>query len=388
MTPGFIRCKASVSIKNSEICPNGGTYTVTISFAEKSFTTSKIFVYVPYTLTADDAPTVEAFYECSNSNTRNVSGVTYNNGGNVTVTVTNIKNTQKTIASNTNRLTLSENSTMVSAFNPSTITVGKLTLDEGDKTKDNATYSYTASTSVTSDTPDQLQCTVTAKSHGQDGKASDIAKGTSNNVTSGNAWIWTGATADDALIANFCSENHTTYGRKYNTLDEIKGADAVDTYDSSKSLATDYTTQLLVQGGKLKYPNSDVTGTYENCTGTRYYVRPLVFGGKAQIAKIAVSVSSGMDSNFNNENTRLYLAKKGESNVHVLNYFSELSTQPYGIGAADSATPSSGEWSCTINAQGAGWSLYGSEHDSAGDYYLVVEMTEAAGAIGSITISH
>lgn len=380
-TPGFIRCKASVSIDNSIICPNSGTYTVTISFAEKTYETSRIFVYAPYTLTAADKPTVEASYNCSN--TRNVSGLEYNDGGNVTVTVTDIKNTQKTIATDTNRLTLSENSGIVSAFSPSTITVDNLNLilSSGDETKDNAIYSYTASTSVISPTPAQLSCTVTAKPHGQDGVASTNAAATSNNVTSGDKWIWTGKTADTALVANFYTEDNETYGRKYNTLANITGTAAVAAYDSTKSLATDYATQLLVQGGQLKYPNSDTTRRYSGLTGTRYYVRPINFtGSSGQISTISVDVASGMESAFNNGVVRLYLAKKGVADPMVLNCYSK-DVIDYGKPIGNPQKPTSGAWECNINNDV--FQLYGNTADT---YYLVVEMLSNA-TIGAITLA-
>jgi hypothetical protein len=168
--------------------------------------------------------------------------------------------------------------------------------------------------------------------------------------------------------------------RKYGDLAAAKSASgATTTYNSEKSLITDYKDQLLVQDGKLRYPNSDKTSRYSGATETRYYVRPVTFGGSGQINKISVTVS-GMDA-FNNGNTRIYLVKKGVSDAQVLNW-SKTAACSYGTPISNVTAPSSNKWVCELNND-----VFQLVGGVANTYYLVVEMTKDAKEIGQITLA-
>lgn len=378
-TPGFMRCKAKVTINNATICPEGGTYRAEVSFAGVTKSTTALFTYKPYALVAGDKPVVTATYTGSTAK-RMVSGVTYDNGGTINVSVTDIKNTQKMVAASIKRVTLSvdDNETgMVNVFpNDGDVNVEQLTLTSGEMVKDNAVFMYNTITQVTSDAPAKLECTIGASPYGQDGLHTNASYGFTT-VSSENAWVWSGVVDDTDLVTSFSSEAT----RRFAVLSDITAAaGSVSVFDSTRSLATDYDTQLLVQGGKLKYPNSDITGTYTGLTGTRYYVRPVAFAGADQINTITVNVADGMATEFNNGVVRLYLAKKGVADAMVLNWYKKAECA-VGKPIADTTAATEGTWACTVDND-----VFQINGGVADTYYLVVEMLGEA-EIGAITLS-
>ena len=80
-------------------------------------------------------------------------------------------------------------------------------------------------------------------------------------------------------------------------------------YNSETKLyATDYNNQLMIQGGKLKYPKNDITQEYKDLSGTRYYVRAIQFPGTGRIYTFNIKFSSGLGDKFPS-GIRMYLAK-------------------------------------------------------------------------------
>jgi hypothetical protein len=243
----------------------------------------------------------------------------------------------------------------------------------GTSTDETAVYKYVKTLSATTGTAKKVSAAAKAQAYGQSALAG--SESISDTCTA-TTYLYTDSTNDTDLITYFQKDG----ARKYGDLAAAKSASgATATYDSEKSLITDYKDQLLVQDSKLRYPNSDKTSRYSGATETRYYVRPVKFGGSGQINNISVTVS-GMTA-FNNGTTRLYLVKKGVSDAQVLNWFKTAACS-YGAPIADASAPSSNKWTCTINNDV--FQLVGGVADT---YYLVVEMTKDAGEIGQITLA-
>ena len=360
----------SVTIDNDKVVgTNGGWYKVTVALGSTSKTTKMVYVYGGQTNTPSvDKP--EITYAAGE--TKYISGLAYDSTGSFTLTVDNIANTQQSMTTTTNRVKVTKTAGDVDFGATVTTTTDGMSVT-GTSTDETAVYKYVKTISATTGTAKKVSAAAKAQAYGQSALAG--SEQTSDTCTS-TTFLYTDNTNDTDLITYFQKDG----ARKYGDLAAAKSASgATATYDSEKSLITDYKDQLLVQDSKLRYPNSDKTSRYSGATETRYYVRPVKFGGSGQINNISVTVS-GMTA-FNNGTTRLYLVKKGVSDAQVLNWFKTAACS-YGAPIADASAPSSNKWTCTINNDV--FQLVGGVADT---YYLVVEMTKDAGEIGQITLA-
>ena len=185
--------------------------------------------------------------------------------------------------------------------------------------------------------------------------------------------------------------------RKYNTLSDITSNGTITTYDSTKSLVGDYSNQLLVQNGKLKYPSKNSYNdiiSYSGAKGKRYYVAPLNFKYTEvkQINALSVKVASGISktNGFLNDKIRLYVCEVGNPTVQVLNAYKSASCA-YGTPIANASAPdSNGAWTCEVNPKGVGFTMF-TKNGVTDSYYLVVEMEETATTdnhvLGQITVT-
>ena len=361
----------SVTVKNSKVVgTKGGWYKISVKIGGTTKETSAVYVYAGQSATPSVGKPVITY---TPGTTKYISGLAYDSSGSFTLVVDDISNTQQSMTTTLNRLALTNKSGDVDFAATVANNTTDMSLKSGSKSNETAVYKYTKTTSASASPTKKVSCGISAQAYGQSAVAGDkVAADTCTATT----WLYTDNTDDTDLITYFQKDG----ARKYGDLAAAKSsAGATTAYDSTKSLITDYKDQLLVQDGKLRYPNSDKTSRYSGATETRYYVRPVKFGGSGQINNITVTVS-GMTA-FNNGNTRIYLVKKGVSDAQVLNWFKTAACS-YGKPIADASAPSSNKWTCTINNDV--YQLVGGVSDT---YYLVVEMTKDAGEIGQITLA-
>ena len=360
----------SVTIDNDKVVgANGGWYKVTVALGSTSKTTKMVYVYGGQTNTpSTDKPVITY----AAGTTKYISGLAYDSTGSFTLTVDNITNTQQSMTTSLNRVKVTKTAGDVDFSATVTTTTTGMSVT-GTSTDETAIYKYVKTLSAAATTAKKVSAAAKAQAYGQSALAgSELTSDTCTATT----YLYTDNSDDTDLVTKFQKDG----ARKYGDLAAAKSASgATATYDSEKSLITEYTDQLLVQDSKLRYPNSDKTSRYSGATETRYYVRPVKFGGSGQINNISVTVS-GMSA-FNNGTTRLYLVKKGVSDAQVLNWFKTAACS-YGAPIADASAPSSNKWTCTINNDV--FQLVGGVADT---YYLVVEMTKDAGEIGQITLA-
>lgn len=304
-TPGFIRCKVSATITNATLMPKGGYYKLRMTIGSKSYTASTaMFVYNADAVTPS-IETVTATYE--GTTTKVVSGITYDSAAKVNLTVTGISNTQQMVTDDTNRITISDNS---NSYLPDfgTIAISDLTVSSGDKTKNNAVYSYSGSKAFTSTAPVKMSGTISVTPHGQSGAVAAAKKEAS---FAGTNYCWTTSATDSNSKANFSNDGsrlaHTVLT---NDSGDVLGLDldSTSTYDSAISIVdtatAPYNKQLLIQDEQLMYPTKDVTGTYAtaNCTGTRYWVKKISTGSSTD-AKTSYTLTG---TNLNNSNVKIW----------------------------------------------------------------------------------
>ena len=371
-TPNSTTGKFVVTIDNDKVVgANGGWYSVSVKLGSTTQSTSKVFVYPAASTTPSVGKPVITY---TAGGTKNISGLVYDSSGSFTLTVDSIANTQQAITSDKNRVKVTKTSGDVDfSATVATDTTGMSVT--GTATNETAVYKYTATKSVTNSAANKkVSAAAKAQAYGQSGLAG--SEQTSDTCTA-STFLYTDNGDDTDLVTKFQKDG----ARKKATLADAKSAaGATATYDSSKSLVTDYTDQLLVQYGTVRYPNTDATGRYTGATGTRYYVRPVKFGGSGQINTISVTVS-GWSSDYQHGKTRLYLVKQGMPDVMVLNCFKNASSS-YGTPIANEQTPSSGKWTCDIKNDL--WQLVG----GTTGYYLVVEMDATNNTtVGQITLA-
>lgn len=360
----------SVTIDNDKVVgTKGGWYKVTVALGSTSKTTKMVYVYGGQANTPSTAKPVITY---TAGTTKYISGLAYDSSGSFTLTVDSITNTQQAMTTSLNRVKVTKTAGDVDFGATVTTTTTGMSVT-GTSTDETAVYKYVKTLSASATTAKKVSAAAKAQAYGQSALAgSELTSDTCTATT----YLYTDNSDDTDLVTKFQKDG----ARKYGDLADAKSASgATATYDSQKSLITDYTDQLLVQDSKLRYPNSDKTSRYSGATETRYYVRPVKFGGSGQINNISVTVS-GMTA-FNNGTTRLYLVKKGVSDAQVLNWFKTAACS-YGAPIADASAPSSNKWTCTINNDV--FQLVGGVADT---YYLVVEMTKDAGEIGQITLA-
>lgn len=372
-TPNSSSGKFTVTIDNDKVVgTNGGWYNVTVQLGATVKSTSKVYVYAAASATPSTGKPVITY---AATGTKNISGLSYDTGAEFTLTVEDIANTQQSMTSSTNRVKVTKTSGDVDFGATVTTTTEGMSIQSGDATNETAVYKYSATKAVTNTSAGKL-VTAAAKAQAYGQTALAGSEQTSDTCTA-TSYLYTGTSTDTDLITYFNNDGK----RVNNTLEDAKSSTgATATYDSDKSLVTDYTDQLLVQYGVVKYPNSDSTSRYSGCTGTRYYVRPVKFGGSSQINTISVTVS-GWSNDYQHGKTRLYLVKQGMADVMVLNCFKNGSSS-YGTPIANEQTPSSGKWTCEIKNDL--WQLIG----GTTGYYLVVEMDETNNTtVGQITLA-
>lgn len=365
----------TIDIKNSIVGEGGGWYNVSVELGGTKKTTNNVFVYP----SANKNPSVgkpTLTYGFDDNNKRFISGIEYYSSGTCTLMVNDIKNTQQAITKDKKRLQLTQ-TTGNNGFDTvvETDTEGMTCVNDSPN-YETAIYKFEKEIKVESATAKKVSIAFKAQAYGQTGEPAGEAQG--SDIATTSTYIYTPNSDDTDLISYFQQDGK----RVYNTLNDIKEErTTINEYISTKSLKDDYTSQLLIQDGKLRYPTKDTTSKYTNAmiTGTRYYVRPVKFNGTGQINTISITVN-GMSA-FNNKDVRLYLVKKGVSDAQVLNWF-KTATCSYGVPIADVSAPSSNKWTCTINNDV--FQLQGGIEDT---YYLVVEMTEDADEIGQITLA-
>ena len=369
-TPNSSTGKFVVTIDNDKVVgADGGWYSVSVNLGSTTKSTGKVFVY-PAASATPSVGKPEIIYTAGE--TKYISGLAYDSTGSFTLTVDNIANTQQAMTTSLNRVKVTKTAGDVDFGATVTTSTTGMSVT-GTSTDETAVYKYVKTISATTGTAKKVSAAAKAQAYGQSALAG--SEQTSDTCTA-TTYLYTDNSDDTDLVTKFQKDG----ARKYGDLAAAKSASgATATYDSEKSLITDYTDQLLVQDSKLRYPNSDKTSRYSGATETRYYVRPVKFGGSGQINNISVTVS-GMTA-FNNGTTRLYLVKKGVSDAQVLNWFKTAACS-YGAPIADASAPSSNKWTCTINNDV--FQLVGGVADT---YYLVVEMTKDAGEIGQITLA-
>lgn len=375
-TPNSTTGKFVVTIDNDKVVGDkGGWYNVSVQIGNVTKSTKNVFVYpaasaIPFV----DAPVITYAAD----DTKKISGLVYDSSGYFTLTVDNIANTQQAITKDTNRVKVTKTagdvdfSAIVTTDTKTDTTNMSVT---GTATDETAVYKYTAIKSVTNTTAaKKVSAAAKAQAYGQSGLAGE--EKTSVTCTA-STFLYTDDGDDTDLVTKFQKDG----ARKKATLADAKSAaGATVNYDSSKSLITEYTDQLLVQYGTVRHPDADATGRYSGATGTRYYVRPVKFSGSGQIKTISVTVS-GWANDYQHSKTRLYLVKQGEPDVMVLNCYKEGSSS-YGTPIANEQTPSSGKWTCDIKNDL--WQLNG----GTTGYYLVVEMDATNNTtVGQITLA-
>lgn len=372
-TPGSATGKFSVIIDNDKVVgQNGGWYNVSVGLGTTTKSTDNIFIYPPASPNASIGEVTLEYKSIGEP--RWISGLDYDASGSFTLTVKDIKNTQQAITKDKNRIKITKTGSGDADFSETVTSESSGMTVSGTATNETATYEYTKTVKVSTSEAKIVSAAVEVQAYGQTGNLVGDPKRALETAT---RYLYTSKDEDTDLISYFQQDGK----RINNTLEDIQlgHEDAVYNSRYGNLTGTDsYRTQLLIQDGKLMYPNNDKTGRYSNAEGTRYYVRPIKFGVSGQINTIAVTVKDL--SSFNNDNMRIYLVQKGNPNVQVLNWFKTASCS-YGTPIADKSAPSSGKWSCTINND-----VFQLRGNTDG-YYLVVQMDKGNSSIGQIALA-
>lgn len=379
--PDTIDCKVKVEIDESKFIAGGGTYkaVVTVNGVEKA--TSERFVYTTADNTTFKVGSVSATYTPSTT-THQVSGVTYYGaGGTVDIEVTGVEGTCQMSTKELNKFKVWDNSSQFSCdANITPTTSGVTTTGSGAST----TYSYKKTgIAVTSSTPVKVSGTVTAQAYNQEATLAGTSA-TKSITDGGSHYVLTTDTADGDNYSSFYVDGKRVLEGL--SVSPFAGTPTLNIstktkYVNTESLtSTAYANQLLVQGGRLKHPSDDVTGTYaSSLTGVRYYVRPIKFTSStnaSSIAKLTVKVTASNGQAYYNTfptGIKILLGCGGKAPLVQLD--AETNT---GINGNASGKPSSGTWTCNINnGVWSGGIVPGSEN-----YYLIIAMDETAPAAG------
>lgn len=390
-TPGYVRFSGNVKVATSTVLPDGGTCKVKVVFNNGSAETQLIqsgivYAYQANTLTADDAPTAVYTYSTDTSKRVNISGITYDTTGTITLTVSGIKGTQRGGAHIKAQNARARLTTAASGSNGFSIGVKDVTTAyaSGIQNGADAVFSGTLSDGL-AQTGNPVKTSISAvgevKVYEQGGSSSSVAKCTPTvdaSVTNAG-WLYTGAAPTDNTLNLTDSANvYVTFTRDNSRVladyDSLKAGTAPGTFNSATSLSdTAYMKQLLVQGGTLRQTKKDSTGTYTNITGDgkRSYVVPFTANYTGSVIYATVG---GMTA-FNTDKIRIYIVcKKADSSVgaQMLNNYNANNTSSvatYGANAiAQDTAPSSNRWKCEI-VKGT-FAL----NETGATYWLVVEM--------------
>ena len=373
-TPGFIRYKGKITINQSKLAPNGDWYTLTVSDGETSKSSVQIFAYKP--TTNSNTPTFDEYNTTfESSDTRTVSGISYYNTGTINTKVYDIKGTQNQITSDKNRLQITFSDANVS----NSVTSKKYTSDElevtsGSIDNENAVFSMKDTLSSTVKTTNNVVSKVNTTITACAGQQSGFNSGSTKTVTT-SSYVWTKPdnTNDTALKSNFTEDgSYRKLGYINSSMKLVLNGDYTKT---SKLSATDYTTQLLVQGGKLKHPKKDTTEEYKSLTGKRYYVRTISFSGSDRIYTFNIKIGSGITNTFPS-GVKMYLAKDETTDIQELTAAKNKGHN----GCSESDNPSSGTW--TVAPAGK-FEVFGGT-----TYYFIIEIDENSTAeLGTLTIT-
>ena len=184
---------------------------------------------------------------------------------------------------------------------------------------------------------------------------------------------------------------------------DIEKPTSTNYYDSTKRLNrdTDYTKELLVQGGWLKHPKHDRTGNYSTVSDeTRCYVRGIKFSGKVgeQVGTFTVTVDNvTMTDGFSISpsspaNVNLYLAKPTYNKLLHLNGYRDNELDEPIIRVANIRPTTTDKTIDGHNADGLTWQCQTYDPElwdiRKGEiYYLIVTMNSSVEKIGSITLT-
>lgn len=408
-TPGYVRFKGSVSINSATLLgTDGGTYKATVEFyngtkyVELGKTANIIHAYQTAALTADDAP--EATLSYNASTTKTVSGLTYDSAAKIRVDVTGIKGTQRGGAhakAQTGRAYTSDVKEGFKADGKTEKTyVGSLAgvLTTSFDTTSNTTQNgldavftgYREASCTNTGDPDKvvIQTGATVQTYEQGGSTSTVAKDVTNTV-SASTWLQTSA-ASVATGSSMTTSNSAGLTIKSFTDDDKRVLAAIDgttfpatsaEYDNEASLLTgEYAKQLLIQGTSLRYPTTDVTGTYATAKGWRSYAVPVSFGE----GKVAYSVTTTGSGTWSNDKIRLFIVGviNGTATAQCLSWAKGDSANCLAttgaIGRATGTPTANGTWKVETEAStdvkgfpiGSGYGY---------TYYIVLQMNEGCG---------
>jgi len=390
-TPGYVRFSGKVQVASSTVLPDGGTMKVKVVFNNGSTETQLIqsgivYAYQANTLTAADAPTAVYRYSTDTTKRVNISGITYDTTGTITLTVSGIKGTQRGGAHSKAQSARARLTTAASGSNGFSISVKDVTTAFASGTQNGADAVFSGTLSDTLEqTGNPVKTSISAvgevKVYEQTGSSSNVSKCTPTvdaSVTDAG-WLYTGAAPTNNTLSLTDSANvYVTFTRDNSRVladyDSLKAGTAPGTFVSTKLLSeTDYMKQLLVQGGTLRHTKQDKTSTYTNITGDgkRSYVVPFT----ANYTGSVIYATVGGLSAFNTDKIRIYIVcKKADDSVgaQMLNNYNANNTSSvatYGANAiAQDTTPSSNRWKCEI-VKGT-FAL----NETGATYWLVVEM--------------
>lgn len=379
-TPGYIRYEGKITVNQNAIAPNGDWYTLTVSNGDVSKSTVQIFAYEP---SSNNQYPNFATKQYITNKTRTVSGIVYDESGSLSVRVNDIAGTQNQVTENLNRLKLSisdANNKIVFNQNSKTYITDDLELQSGNKDSDNIVYymreNFTATVTTKDNAVTKLNTTATA----QAGQQSGFNSGSATPITS-TSYIWTkpNNTTDTSLISYFTEDgSYRKLGYINKTTNKLVLVGDESYNNTAKLNETDYNKQLMIQGGKIKYPKSDITEEYQDLSGTRYYVRAIQFPGTDQIFTFKINFNSGLGNTFPS-GIRMYLAKDQQTELQEL-----TAAKNKGLnGCSKSDAPSNGTW--TVAPEGK-FDVMGGE-----TYYFIIEYnsdsTFLSTELGTLTIT-
>lgn len=403
-TPGYVRFEGSVSINSATLLgADGGTYKATVEFyngskyVELGKTANITHAYQTAALTAEDAPEATLSYKATS--TKTVSGITYDSVAKVRVDVTGIKGTQRGGAHAKAQSARAYTSDVVEAYKTGTTQktyVGSLA---GDLTTSFDTTSgttqngldavftgYREASCTNAGDPDKvvIQTGATVQTYEQKGGKSNVAKDVTNTV-SASTWLQTSAASTTSTTSNSAGLTISSF-----TDDDKRVLAAIDgttfpatsaEYDNEASLLTgEYAKQLLIQGTSLRYPTTDVTGTYASAKGWRSYTVPVSFGE----GKVSFSVTTTGSGTWSNDKIRLFIVGviNGTATAQCLSWAKGDSanclTTTGAIGRATGTPTANGTWKVETEAStdvkgfpiGSGYGY---------TYYIVLQMNEGCG---------